>query len=372
LVTFLHMAFPYLNASRRSEVSKKWGLPPPSDAKDRAQRSEIADSAEAVGDNIASVLRALLSSWKEVLLVLLLTNFIIGNMVVWSVDRLVEEDGILKEECADWLPPTPAPNYDPWDFVKFSIRPAKCKVNGYFVEELDFENNFRRGWALGYTLNVEDRRMLVPYFLGFQDRSLNRRNRRVLLDLGANLFNSSVEFFIRHYPVDFTEIHAFEVRAELFEVPPLQDPDVMTYPMASDSRRMPWKGYPFALPNAELQRVHQYNMFVGAAEGELQLGDKVVRVVNVTSFILDELRLTPDDTVIVKMDIEAKEWDILGEWLKMPVMAQVVDELFVEVHYCDPSMVEFGWCEISNHTRDEATRLLTDLRRSKFIVHFWP
>ena len=34
--------------------------------------------------------------------------------------------------------------------------------------------------------------------------------------------------------------------------------------------------------------------------------------INITRFLLDELRLTPDDTVVVKMDIEEAEWLVLG------------------------------------------------------------
>ena len=34
--------------------------------------------------------------------------------------------------------------------------------------------------------------------------------------------------------------------------------------------------------------------------------------INITRFMRDELRLTPDDTVVVKMDIEEAEWGVLG------------------------------------------------------------
>lgn len=41
------------------------------------------------------------------------------------------------------------------------------------------------------------------------------------------------------------------------------------------------------------------------------MSEEPVPFVNITRFILDELRLTPEDAVIVKMDVEGAEWDIL-------------------------------------------------------------
>ncbi|CAM6029711.1 unnamed protein product [Sphagnum balticum] len=45
------------------------------------------------------------------------------------------------------------------------------------------------------------------------------------------------------------------------------------------------------------------------------------------------------------MDIEGRGWPILESWLKDPQMAEIVDKLFVEIHYnhSSSSMSEFKW-----------------------------
>ncbi|CAI5520650.1 unnamed protein product [Closterium sp. Naga37s-1] len=94
--------------------------------------------------------------------------------------------------------------------------------------------------------------------------------------------------------------------------------------------------------------------------------------VNVTRWMLGELQLTEEDTVMVKMDIEGAEWAVLHEWLAIPHMPAIVDELFVEVHYHHPSMEGLTWTDRFNHTLDDTILLLTDLRRASFYVHPWP
>ncbi|CAI5957737.1 unnamed protein product [Closterium sp. NIES-65] len=94
--------------------------------------------------------------------------------------------------------------------------------------------------------------------------------------------------------------------------------------------------------------------------------------VNVTRWLMDELQLTEEDSVVVKMDIEGAEWAVLHEWLAIPHMPAIVDELFVEVHYHHPSMEGLTWTDRFNHTLDDTTQLLTDLRRAGFYVHPWP
>lgn len=46
------------------------------------------------------------------------------------------------------------------------------------------------------------------------------RQRRVLLDLGGRTFDSSVLWFLRWYPLEFTEVHVFEVEEFIFQIPP--------------------------------------------------------------------------------------------------------------------------------------------------------
>lgn len=48
---------------------------------------------------------------------------------------------------------------------------------------------------------------------------MNVRKRRVFLDLGANELNTGVQWFMRMYPCDFTEVHAFGAIPDLFRIP---------------------------------------------------------------------------------------------------------------------------------------------------------
>ncbi|CAI6005169.1 unnamed protein product, partial [Closterium sp. NIES-65] len=106
---------------------------------------------------------------------------------------------------------------------------------------------------------------------------------------------------------------------------------------------------------------------------QLKEEDSVVVKMDIEGWLLEDLQLKEEDSVVVKMDIEGYEWEILQHWISNPRMAAIVDELFVEVHYHHPSMTEFMWTEeYFIHTREDATRLLTDLRKAGFYVHPWP
>jgi hypothetical protein len=48
---------------------------------------------------------------------------------------------------------------------------------------------------------------------------LNQGERRVFLDLGTNRFNNNLTWFMRMYPCDFSEIHAFELNPQWLQKP---------------------------------------------------------------------------------------------------------------------------------------------------------
>ncbi|CAI5507315.1 unnamed protein product [Closterium sp. Naga37s-1] len=181
------------------------------------------------------------------------------------------------------------------------------------------------------------------------------------------MFDTSVTWFLPMYPLDFTEIHAVEVETDLFQKPSTPPLEVPAYEINTQSRVRPFGRGPAGFPAWLMDRVHPYNFFISSQDNQEE------NTVNVTRWLLDELQLTEDDTVIVKMDIEGAEWAVLHEWLAIPRMRAIVDELFVEVHYHHPSMEAFTWTpDKFNRTLDETTRLLTDLRRAGFYVHPWP
>ena len=104
-----------------------------------------------------------------------------------------------------WMLKGTAKENDPWLHMKWVGKPAKCKIKGHVIEALDAVNNFRRGYSLKYHWDVEDKTHILPWLLGSRE-DLNSRNRRVLLDLGGNMFNTSIQWFMRMYPCDFTEV----------------------------------------------------------------------------------------------------------------------------------------------------------------------
>ena len=247
-----------------------------------------------------------------------------------------------------------------WDQMKWIGAPARCMVKGHLIESLDEMNNFRRGFSLKFAGSVEDKTMLLPWLYGTKV-DLNKRKRRVYLDLGANDFHTSVQWFQRMYPCDFTEVHAFEVTPGLFQIPTVGfNEDANWIPENPHSIRVQHQPQ---IPDWMLDRIKLYNTFVSDADGE--------NTVNITRFITEDLKVTADDALVVKMDIEGAEWPILQRWLLHPDMANIIDELFVEIHFKHSSMLDFHWGKFS-HSREEATGLIASLRAKGYFIHAWP
>jgi hypothetical protein len=49
-------------------------------------------------------------------------------------------------------------------------------------------------------------------------------------------------------------------------------------------------------------------------------------------------------------------------------MPKIIDELFLELHYYHP---DNNWLEVKEHSREEATRTLAEMRFKGFYVHYW-
>ncbi|BBN11094.1 hypothetical protein MPTK1_5g08990 [Marchantia polymorpha subsp. ruderalis] len=247
---------------------------------------------------------------------------------------------------------------DPWNQLKWGLPPADCRVKGHLIERLDPLNNYRRGVALGFTTDLDDKTQIEHWFLGTKE-DLNQARRRVFIDLGANYFTSSVMWFMHRYPCDFTEVHAFEADPTLFKFPPGWDEERNWV----EPERHGWakiKSRAGHVPSWLLSRIRYYNKFAGVIDNASS--------VNITRFMKHELKLKPEDTVIVKMDIEGAEWPILREWIQDPDMPKLVDELFVELHYWHP---DNNWESVKQWTREDATRMLADLRLKGFYAHYW-
>lgn len=253
---------------------------------------------------------------------------------------------------------------DAWHQMKWVGKPASCPVKGKLIERLDDERNFRRGYALQFVENVEDKTHLLPWLLASKV-DLNRRRRRVYIDLGANRFTTSVHWFLRMYPCDFTEVHAFEVNPRSWRPPKAGFSEEGNRLARISNNSLLVRKKP-GIPKWMLDRIHIHYKLASHRD------DKKRGLVNMTRFIKEELKLSREDAVVVKVDIEGSEWPLLQAWMEDAEMPAIVDELFVEVHYAHPSMRAFGWDSFAPITRQDAKNLLADLRWRGFYAHAWP
>jgi len=75
--------------------------------------------------------------------------------------------------------------------------------------------------------------------------------------------------------------------------------------------------------------------------------------------------------VVIKMDIEGGEWELLSR-MEQEGIAQLVDELFVEIHYKHPDLSSYGWDVFSSHSQEDAVALLRHWRSLGVYAHYWP
>mmetsp|Transcript_26247 Transcript_26247/g.42983 ORF Transcript_26247/g.42983 Transcript_26247/m.42983 type:complete len:286 (+) Transcript_26247:84-941(+) len=245
------------------------------------------------------------------------------------------------------------------------------------IEPLFEEKDFRPDWKLT-TRDVEDRTYLLPYFLADRINTAHFR-RRIYIDLGSATFESSVGWFLRVYPCDFTHMYTFEA-GNIFHLP--QDKDLGNFMKSSDWR--PSHGAPPLHPDAAVvgamyrDRIKHSRAVVDIEDVDLEgaehmFGNGLDKVVNITRIMRDEIKLRKEDYVVVKMDIEGSEWFVLPSWLEDNTV-DFIDELFVEVHYGDSPTLNrcCGWSRFAPKTRREATQLFNDFRKRGVFAHAWP
>ena len=180
--------------------------------------------------------------------------------------------------------------------------------------------------------------IFLPYFLGAQI-DFNKYERRVLLDIGAKTFGSSIKWFLNNYPGGFTEIHAFEAKPGVF-IPPPPESDIL---------------------GGTNLTAHETRVDIVNTE----------KSVDIVDFMLNNAKLKKDDIVVVKMSVKGDEWKLLERMEKGQVFP-LIDEMMVNVHYNHPMMPRYGW-QVFKHTRDEAYNLFRHLRDDLGVfVHPWP
>ncbi|CAH1773059.1 unnamed protein product [Owenia fusiformis] len=201
------------------------------------------------------------------------------------------------------------------------------------IEKLEPEFHFRKNYYLGKTKDVENKDHLLKYLLG-RYVNCSTYSRQILLDLGAKTFESSVGWFIKNYPCNFTEIHAFEVKKKIF-----------------------------IIPEKEKARVKLYESFIGTVSSSKET--------DIADFIVNVLDVKPSDFLVIKMDIEGAEYKVIDH-MRSKGLWPLIDELFVEIHYKHPYMKGYGWNKFKEYTIEDATNLFIGLRNNGVFAHPWP
>lgn len=173
-----------------------------------------------------------------------------------------------------------------------------------------------------------------------QPSSTGARRRRVLVDVGANGFFASPKYLLDSYApfLPFTDAIMVE----------------------------PEPHFSASVPKAYSKR---YNITHLQIYAEVATGSET-----------DMLRLLPtlvsrDDFVVLKFDVDPNrfaqgptmEWGFLFEIMQNPQVAQLVDEVYIELHYHFPLLY---WQHY--HSNWEALDTLRYLRQHGAIVHSWP
>jgi len=208
-----------------------------------------------------------------------------------------------------------------------------------------------------------------PHFLG-RHANFSRCRRRVFIDVGAQRFESGMLEMFKVYPqlLLFDEFYSFEAVGGKYALPA---PEVLT-PMLAQ----------MGMPRAEsFARRHLFmQAFVGARSSTASSPPTI----GLSDFLQTTMRLQPADAVVVKMDAEGHEYDIMRSLLDDGTHA-LIDELFVEVHYNHPRMMQmFHWCSRlvrgkprdlefwCRYTLENATNLLQAFRDAGVYTHYWP
>ena len=165
---------------------------------------------------------------------------------------------------------------------------------------------------------------------------INKFDRKVLVDVGTNVFLGSGASLIRMYEpfFKFDEVHFFEPKKLLIH----------------GEQRL-------------LNNITEYNVYTEICTGNVDL--------DIVEWLQNNFRKR--DFIVLKYDVDmgtngpTLEWAFLKCLIESGVI-QYVDELFIELHFFYPKL---GW-QHQFHTMNQAFDLLRRLRELHVPVHAWP
>ena len=205
--------------------------------------------------------------------------------------------------------------------------------------------------------------------------------RRLLFDLGANKWDTSLDWLLGTYPVRFDACYAWEMSRRLSPRLPsarawrgrgngFRLPGVIEVFYAKAAPQFAQCGDTGSCKKRELRR---------ALEGCYDADLRHCRSFDVGRFI--QARARPEDYVVVKVDVEGFEYKLLDHWQALGV-DRLIDEIFVEFHFStdNPKLIKSSWNERATRsygkdhpmTKDNATSYFNRWRSLVPAFHAWP
>jgi len=181
---------------------------------------------------------------------------------------------------------------------------------------------------------------LIALSADIRNKIIVTRKRRVLIDVGANGFFASPKYLLDSYAPFLPFTHA-----------------IMIEPEPHFSATVP-KAY---LNNYNISFLQIY------AEVNTNSDTDIVKMLPTL--------VTPEDFVVLKFDVDPNryaqgptmEWGFIFSLTNHPEIANLIDELYIEIHFHFPSLQWYHY-----HSNWEALDMLRYLRANGMIVHSWP
>jgi hypothetical protein len=173
---------------------------------------------------------------------------------------------------------------------------------------------------------------------------------RIMMDVGGNMFSTSVGWFKRNYPIKFTRVFVWESVPGLFVM--LDAPTAAMEYNLSLAEATRW-----------VKSITFYNEYVHVKPNGSNADLAHVLLTHVKR----------EDYCVVKIDIEGGEWDLLPH-LEQTGAMNLIDELFVEFHFHHEMLAAYGWtANTFSQTIEQTVEAMTKLRqRQDMIFHYWP
>lgn len=202
-----------------------------------------------------------------------------------------------------------------------------------------------------------------PHYLAHH-ANYTRCRRKVYIDVGARSFLSGgmLDMFLIYPPVAlFDEFYAFESQSGFYSLP---SPKALHQKLHN------------VMPRHRIDAFRDRHFYFQSYVRAESDPNSVPPTLGLSSLLATALRITKEDMVVAKIDVEGDEYDLVDR-MDLDGTLELVDEMMIEVHYNHSTMNRmFKWCRTPqpwcSKSRHDALRLLTRLRRRGVYAHYWP